>query len=63
MDGELHVALDDADFLAVFPMAGAGRARLIGTVRVEADDEARGAGLAGRKQTRRSSGSASRSIG
>ena len=39
MDGELHVALDDADFLAAFPMAGAGRARLIGTVRVEAETE------------------------
>ena len=35
MDGELHVALDDTDFLAVFPMAGSGRARLIGTVREE----------------------------
>jgi len=38
MDGELHVALDDADFLAVFPMAGEGRARLIGTVRRDAED-------------------------
>jgi 2-polyprenyl-6-methoxyphenol hydroxylase-like FAD-dependent oxidoreductase len=35
MDGELHVALDDADFLAVFPMP-AGHARLIGTVEREA---------------------------
>jgi 2-polyprenyl-6-methoxyphenol hydroxylase-like FAD-dependent oxidoreductase len=33
MDGELHVDLDEADFLAVFPLAGEGRARLIGTVR------------------------------
>lgn len=33
MNGELHVDLDEADFLAVFPLAGAGRARLIGTVR------------------------------
>ncbi|MGV8917232.1 MAG: FAD-dependent oxidoreductase [Pseudomonas sp.] len=33
VNGELHVDLDDADFLAVFPMAGNGRARLIGTVR------------------------------
>ena len=32
MDGELHVELDDADFLAVFPLKGEGRARLIGTV-------------------------------
>jgi len=33
IDGELHVDLDEADFLAVFPLAGEGRARLIGTVR------------------------------
>ncbi|KAG8413600.1 hypothetical protein J3459_014174 [Metarhizium acridum] len=33
MDGELHVCLDQADFLATFPLAGQGRARLIGTVR------------------------------
>jgi 2-polyprenyl-6-methoxyphenol hydroxylase-like FAD-dependent oxidoreductase len=43
MDGELHVALDDADFLAVFPLSGASgdapRARLIGTVRAAAADE------------------------
>jgi 2-polyprenyl-6-methoxyphenol hydroxylase-like FAD-dependent oxidoreductase len=32
MNGELHVDLDEADFLAVFPLAGQGRARLIGTV-------------------------------
>jgi 2-polyprenyl-6-methoxyphenol hydroxylase-like FAD-dependent oxidoreductase len=35
-DGELHAALDSADFLAVFPMKGAGRVRLVGTVRTEA---------------------------
>ena len=35
-DGELHVALDDADFLAVFPMKGTGRVRLVGAVRPEA---------------------------
>jgi 2-polyprenyl-6-methoxyphenol hydroxylase-like FAD-dependent oxidoreductase len=35
MNGELHVDLDEADFLGVFPLAGAGRARLIGTVRDE----------------------------
>jgi len=34
-DGELHVDLDEADFVAVFPLAGEGRARLIGTVRDE----------------------------
>jgi 2-polyprenyl-6-methoxyphenol hydroxylase-like FAD-dependent oxidoreductase len=35
VNGELHVDLDLADFLAVFPLAGQGRARLIGTVRDE----------------------------
>lgn len=34
-NGDLHVDLDEADFLAVFPLAGSGRARLIGTVRDE----------------------------
>ncbi|HKN59968.1 MAG TPA: FAD-dependent monooxygenase, partial [Candidatus Acidoferrales bacterium] len=37
MNGELHVALDRADFLAVFPLKGEGRARLVGTVREEAE--------------------------
>jgi 2-polyprenyl-6-methoxyphenol hydroxylase-like FAD-dependent oxidoreductase len=35
LDGELHVDLDEADFLAIFPLAGEGRARLIGTLRDE----------------------------
>jgi 2-polyprenyl-6-methoxyphenol hydroxylase-like FAD-dependent oxidoreductase len=35
VDGELHADLEEADFLAVFPLAGKGRARLIGTVRDE----------------------------
>jgi hypothetical protein len=35
MDGELHVDLDEADFLAIFPMKGQGKARLVGTVRDE----------------------------
>jgi len=41
MNGELHVALDTADFLAVFPLKDAGRARLVGTLResVHADGE------------------------
>jgi 2-polyprenyl-6-methoxyphenol hydroxylase-like FAD-dependent oxidoreductase len=34
-NGELHVDLDEADFLAIFPMKGQGRARLVGTVRDE----------------------------
>jgi 2-polyprenyl-6-methoxyphenol hydroxylase-like FAD-dependent oxidoreductase len=33
MNQELHVALDQADFLAVFPMKGDGFARLVGWVR------------------------------
>jgi 2-polyprenyl-6-methoxyphenol hydroxylase-like FAD-dependent oxidoreductase len=40
VNGELHVDLDEADFLAVFPLAGQGRARLIGTVRDERADRA-----------------------
>ena len=39
MNGELHVALDRTDFLAVFPLKGAGRARLIGTVREESEHQ------------------------
>jgi len=39
INGELHVALDRTDFLAVFPLKGEGRARLIGTVREEAEQE------------------------
>ncbi len=35
LNGQLHVALDRTDFLAVFPLKGQGRARLIGTVREE----------------------------
>jgi 2-polyprenyl-6-methoxyphenol hydroxylase-like FAD-dependent oxidoreductase len=40
LNGELHVDLDEADFLGVFPLAGFGRARLIGTVRDERADHA-----------------------
>jgi 2-polyprenyl-6-methoxyphenol hydroxylase-like FAD-dependent oxidoreductase len=36
MDGNLHIALDAADFLGVFPLKGTGRARLIGSVRDDA---------------------------
>ena len=36
MDGNLHVDLDVADFLAVFPLKGQGRARLVGSVRDDA---------------------------
>ena len=38
VNGELHIDLDEADFLGVFPLAGTGRARLIGTVRDERAD-------------------------
>jgi 2-polyprenyl-6-methoxyphenol hydroxylase-like FAD-dependent oxidoreductase len=37
IDGELHVALDKPDFLAVFPLKGPRRARLIGIVRDDAE--------------------------
>ncbi|VVN36228.1 6-methylpretetramide 4-monooxygenase [Pseudomonas fluorescens] len=40
LNGELHLDLDEADFLAVFPLAGEGRARLIGTVRDERAEQA-----------------------
>src|SRR5258705_7200930 len=33
VNGELHVDLDEADFLGVFPLAGAGNRRPTGTVR------------------------------
>src|SRR5262245_57994618 len=36
LNGDIHVALDSADFLAVFPLKGARRGRLVGTVRDEA---------------------------
>jgi 2-polyprenyl-6-methoxyphenol hydroxylase-like FAD-dependent oxidoreductase len=40
VNGELHIDLDEADFLGVFPLAGEGKARLIGTVRDERADRA-----------------------
>jgi 2-polyprenyl-6-methoxyphenol hydroxylase-like FAD-dependent oxidoreductase len=36
-NGELHVALDNTDFLAIFPLDDNGRVRLVGTIR---DDQA-----------------------
>lgn len=36
MNKELHVALDEADLLAIFPLAGEQRGRLLGTVRPDA---------------------------
>lgn len=40
-DQEIHVDFDQADFMAVFPLAGQGRLRLIGPIRWEADHERR----------------------
>jgi 2-polyprenyl-6-methoxyphenol hydroxylase-like FAD-dependent oxidoreductase len=37
MNGEVHVGLDTTDFLAVFPLKGERHARLIGTVREDAE--------------------------
>jgi 2-polyprenyl-6-methoxyphenol hydroxylase-like FAD-dependent oxidoreductase len=36
---ELHIALDQEDLLAVFPMKGDGAARLIGTVKEESEEK------------------------
>jgi 2-polyprenyl-6-methoxyphenol hydroxylase-like FAD-dependent oxidoreductase len=41
VDGEMHVDLEAADLLILFPLAGKGRARLIGTVREDRADRAR----------------------
>jgi 2-polyprenyl-6-methoxyphenol hydroxylase-like FAD-dependent oxidoreductase len=40
LDGELHIDLDTADFVAIFPLSGQRRGRLIGTVRDERADRA-----------------------
>ena len=40
INGELHIDLDEADFLAIFPLADTRRVRLIGTVRDERADQA-----------------------
>jgi len=39
INGELNIALDKTDFLVVFPLKSDGRARLIGTVRQEAEQQ------------------------
>ncbi|HEV7224142.1 MAG TPA: FAD-dependent monooxygenase [Pirellulales bacterium] len=39
VDDELHVDLEDADFVLVFPLQGTGRIRLVGTVRDESRRE------------------------
>src|SRR5262249_16236112 len=40
-NGEIHVDLEEADFLAVFPLKGTGRLRLIGPVSWEPEREHR----------------------
>lgn len=40
-DGDIHVDFEEADFLAVFPLQGVGRLRLIGPVRWDPDRERR----------------------
>jgi 2-polyprenyl-6-methoxyphenol hydroxylase-like FAD-dependent oxidoreductase len=40
-NGEIHVDFEKADFLAVFPLKGAGRVRLVGPVSWDADREQR----------------------
>jgi len=41
VDGDIHVDLEEADFLAVFPLKGAGSLRLIGPITSEPDVEHR----------------------
>ena len=40
VDGRMHGALDDADFLAIFPMRGEGRVRVVGAVQRAVADTA-----------------------
>lgn len=40
-DGEIHVDFEEADFLAVFPLKGTGRMRLVGPIRWEPNHEHR----------------------
>jgi 2-polyprenyl-6-methoxyphenol hydroxylase-like FAD-dependent oxidoreductase len=40
VNGEVHVALDEADFILIFPMKGEGRARLVGVVSDERAERA-----------------------
>ena len=39
MNGELNLALDEGDFLAVFPLKGSNRVRLVGDVERPGDDQ------------------------
>jgi 2-polyprenyl-6-methoxyphenol hydroxylase-like FAD-dependent oxidoreductase len=40
-DGEIHVDFEEADFVAVFPLKGTGRVRLVGPVRWDSEREHR----------------------
>ena len=40
-DGEIHVNIEEADFLAVFPLKGKGRVRVIGPIQWDAEREHR----------------------
>src|SRR5271154_2811336 len=39
LNGELHIGLDPAEFLAMFPLKGEGRARLVGTIRDDGENK------------------------
>ncbi|MGB6431590.1 MAG: FAD-dependent monooxygenase, partial [Candidatus Acidiferrales bacterium] len=39
VNGDMNIALDEADFLAIFPMKGEGKARLVGAVRKELQEK------------------------
>jgi 2-polyprenyl-6-methoxyphenol hydroxylase-like FAD-dependent oxidoreductase len=40
VNGEINIDLDEADFLAIFPLKGEGRVRLVGTIRGERAEHA-----------------------
>lgn len=42
VDGGLHASLDEAEFVVIFPLKGAGRARFVGVVRREAETRPEG---------------------
>jgi hypothetical protein len=37
VNGELHASLDEAEFVAIFPLKGDRRVRFVGVVREEAE--------------------------
>ena len=49
-NGEVHVALDATDFVAIFPLKGEGRARVIGTMRDDTPGQNGRPDVAGREQ-------------